>query len=392
MTTKRDYYEVLNVARDAGAEQIKRAYRKLAMKYHPDRNPGDAEAERRFKEATEAYDVLSDGQRRQLYDRYGHEGLRGTSGYDYAHMDVGDIFSMFGDIFGDVFGERGRGRGRRGPHRGPSLQTEIEITLEQVLTGTEKEIEYNRKQTCQTCQGSGAKPGSVPQTCATCNGRGQVAQSGFGGMFRMVTTCPDCAGSGQMVTDRCRDCRGNGRVPQKRRVSVRIPPGIEDGQSIRVGGEGEAGIGGGPNGDLYVIVRIAPHRLFEREGEHLILQMPISFTQAALGAEVKVPTIDGQEHTLTIPPGTQHGDHSRQRGLGLPDLRTGQRGDMAVIFTIEIPRKLTSRQKALLEEFAQTESHHRSVMPHTKGFFERIREYLTGPPAGSNDDRRGEQS
>ena len=392
MATKRDYYEVLNVERNASGDEIKRAYRKLAMKYHPDRNPDDAEAERRFKEATEAYDVLTDPQRRQLYDRYGHEGLRGTSGYDYSHMDVGDIFSMFGDIFGDVFGERG-GRRQRGSGRGPSLQTEIEITLEEVLSGTEKEIEYSRKQTCETCQGSGAKPGSTPKTCATCAGRGQVAQSGFGGMFRMVTTCPDCAGSGRMVTDRCRDCRGNGRVPQKRHVTVHIPPGVDDGQSVRVTGEGEAGPMGGPPGDLYVIIRIAAHRLFEREGEHLVLKMPISFTQAALGAEVNVPTVDGEEHALRIKPGTQHGDHLRLPGLGLPELRTGRRGDMVVLFTIEIPRKLNSRQKQLLQEFSETETNHRSVMPHTKGFFERIREYLTGQPVGSESgNQRGDES
>jgi molecular chaperone DnaJ len=378
MPTQADYYEVLGIEREAGVADVKRAYRKLAMKYHPDRNPGDAEAEVRFKEAAEAYEVLSNAEKRQRYDRYGHAGLKGTSGHDFSHMDAGDIFSMFEDIFGGggggPFGGARRRRGRQGPQRGYDLQTQAEVTLEEVASGVEREIEFTRQDLCESCKGSGAAPGAQPVACVSCGGAGQVAQSGLGGMFRMVTTCPACAGAGKVVKDKCKTCAGDGRQPKKRVLSVKIPAGIHDGQAIRVPGEGEPGAMGGPHGDLHVVVRVKEHELFTREDDHLILKMPISFTQAALGATLKVPVIDG-EHEVTIKPGSQHGDLIRAAGKGLPNLRNGRRGDLAIVLMIEIPNRLTERQEELLREFAETED--RDVMPHSRGFWDKIKSYIS---------------
>lgn len=375
MAEKADYYQVLGVERNASNDDIRRAYRRLAMKYHPDRNRGDKEAETKFKQAAEAYEVLSDPQRRQRYDRYGHEGLRGIGGHDFSRMDVGDIFSMFEDIFGDFgFGGGRRGRGGSRAHRGYDLQTEVTLELEEVLRGAEKEIEFTRQDNCDTCAGTGAKPGSRPETCRTCGGQGQVAQSGFGGMFRMVTTCPSCGGAGQVLRDRCPTCGGQGRRPRHRVLTVKIPPGIHEGQAVRVPGEGEPGSHGGPRGDLHVAVRIAEHKLFARDRDDLILQMPLSFTQAALGAQVQVPTLDGP-HTLTIKPGSQHGQTIRIPERGLPNLRTGQRGDLIVVLEIEIPKKLSKKQEQLLREFADTED--RTVLPASTGFWDKIKQYLT---------------
>ena len=376
MATTRDYYEILNIERDADGEAIKRSYRKLAMKYHPDRNPGDREAETRFKEAAEAYEVLSNPEKRQRYDRFGHEGLRGTSGHDFSHMDASDIFSMFEDIFGDFMGgpRRRHGGGRARAQRGYDLETQTEITLEEVSTGVEREIEFTRQDVCETCRGNGAKPGSEPITCITCAGTGQVAQSGFGGMFRMVTTCQACGGRGKVYKDKCPTCKGSGRTPKNRHLKVKIPRGIHSGQAVRIVGEGEPGAMGGPRGDLHVVVRVADHKLFTREDDHLILRMPVSFTQAALGAHVKVPTLDG-EAEITIKPGTQHGEIFRLAGVGLPNLRTGRRGDLIVMLLIEIPNKLSEKQNRLLREFAETEDH--DVMPESKGFWDKIKEYLS---------------
>lgn len=376
MATKRDYYEVLSVERTADDETIKRSYRKLAMKYHPDRNPGDTEAEARFKEAAEAYEVLSDAERRQRYDRFGHEGLRGTPGHDFSRMDPNDIFSMFGfgDILEQMFGGAGAARGGRG-QRGYDLEYTLSITLDEVASGVEKEIEFTRKDLCPTCEGSGAKPGSKPVACVTCGGQGKVQQAGFGGMFRMVTTCPACRGAGSVVKDKCTDCKGSGRKPKKRKLSVKIPPGIHDGQAIRVPGEGEPGSLGGGRGDLHVAIRVEEHKLFTREDDHLVLKMPVSFSQAALGAKVKVPTLDGDTE-IEIKPGTQHGTIYRVHDKGLPNLRSGAYGDLAVILLIEVPNKLTAKQRKLLEEYAQTENH--DVLPENKNFWGRIKEHLTG--------------
>jgi molecular chaperone DnaJ len=382
MPTTRDYYEILGVAKTADGEEIKRSYRRLAMKYHPDRNPNDPEAEAKFKECAEAYEVLSDANTRSRYDQFGHEGVRGqgAAAHDFSRMNVHDIFSMFEDIFGGGVGGAAGGRGRqRAVARGYDLETEVSITLEDVLSGCEREIEFTRLDVCEKCTGTGAKPGSKPTMCPTCGGQGRVQQAGLGGMFRMVTTCPACGGRGQIVKDLCDACRGKGRVPKKRKLSVKIPGGISDGQAVRIQGEGEppppemSPGGEGVRGDLHVVVRVKEHEMFAREGEHLLLEMPIGFTQAALGAEVQVPTLSGQD-PLKIPRGTQHGTLFRVTGQGLPNLRTGRRGDLVVITKIEIPKKMTPKQEKLLREFAETED--QSVMPESQGFLKKMKDWL----------------
>jgi molecular chaperone DnaJ len=384
MATQRDYYEILGIDRKADGEEIKRAYRRLAMKHHPDRNPGDAEAEKAFKEAAAAYEVLGDEQKRKIYDQYGHEGLRGSgaAAHDFSRMNVEDIFSMFGDLFSGMgMGGMGGGRGRHGPARGYDLEYEVEVTLKDVLSGCERDIQFNRSDVCDTCRGSGAKPGSKPAKCETCGGHGKVQQTGLGGMFRMVTTCPHCQGRGTMVKERCDACRGKGRQPKHRKLSIKIPPGISDGQAVRVQGEGEppppevSPAGEGQRGDLHVVVRVAEHDLYQREGDHLVMKMPISFTQAALGAHVDVPTIDG-ETKLEIPRGTPHGTLLKLAGKGLPSLRSGRRGDMGVVVLIEVPKKLTHKQEELLREFAKTEE--KSVMPERDSFWKKVKEAFRG--------------
>lgn len=385
MPTARDYYEVLGVERTADAEEIKRAYRRMAMKYHPDRNPGDTEAEARFKEAAEAYEVLADEGKRKTYDQFGHEGLRrggGPATHDFSRMDVTDIFSMFEDIFAGMGGGGGGGRGgRRGPSRGYDLETEVSLTFDDVLKGAERDVEFTRLDVCEKCTGSGAKPGTKPTKCPTCGGHGKVQQSGLGGMFRMVTACPACRGRGSVVAEFCPDCRGKGRVPRKRTISVKIPKGISDGQAVRVQGEGEppppemSPSGEGVRGDLHVVVRVEDHELFDREGNHLGMEMPISFTQAALGAEVDVPTLEGKS-SLKIPKGTQHGAIFRLDGQGLPDLRSGRRGDLVIGVKVEIPRKLTAKQEKLLRDFAETED--KAVLPESHGFMDKIKDIFGG--------------
>jgi len=382
MAVTRDYYEVLSVEKNASADDIKRAYRRLAMKYHPDRNPGDADAETRFKEAAEAYEVLSDPERRARYDKYGHAGLRGTPGHDFSSMNVEDIFSMFNDIFGGMGGFGGGRQSRRGRvARGYDLETGVEVTLEEVLTGCERDVEFKRLDVCQTCDGSGGKPGVEPITCPTCGGQGQVARAELGGMFRMVTACPQCNGRGKLITEKCPDCRGAGRVSVQRSLTVKIPPGIRDGQAIRVQGEGEppppelSPEGKGVRGDLHVVVRIQPHDVFERDGNNLVLALPLSFTQASLGAEVEVPTL-GEPATLAIPPGTQHGKVFRIEGKGLPDLRTQRRGDLVVMTQLVVPRKLTEEQRRLLENYAETED--LDVAPEQASWWEKLKEAITG--------------
>ncbi len=375
MATQRDYYDILSVEKESNLDEIKRAYRKLAMKYHPDRNPGDTNAELHFKECAEAYEVLSDSEKRQRYDRFGHAGLRGTSGHDFSHMDAGDIFSIFDDIFGGMMGGgRGNGRRRSRGQRGYDLETQVQITLNEVATGVTREIQFTRQDTCAKCSGSGAKPGTKPIRCQACGGTGQVAQAGFGGMFRMVTTCPACQGEGMTTKDKCPDCRGSGQTPKQRTLTVKIPPGIHHGQAIRVPGEGEPGRRGGQRGDLHVAVSVAEHHVFVRQDDHLVLRMPVSFTQAALGANVKIPTLDG-DHDLTIPPGTQHGAQFQLSGQGLPNLRSGRSGNMVVILMVEIPQKLTQKQKTLLREFAETEDH--EVMPESRSFWDKVKDYIS---------------
>jgi molecular chaperone DnaJ len=385
-STQRDYYEILSVERTADGEEIKRAYRRLAMKYHPDRNPGDGDAEVKFKECAEAYEVLSDDSKRKVYDQFGHDGLKrggGPAPHDFSRMDVQDIFSMFNDIFGGGGGGGFSGFGgqragaRGGPARGYDLETEVEITLEDVLKGCEREVDFTRMDACDKCAGTGAKPGTKPATCPTCGGQGKVQQTGLGGMFRMVTECPACGGRGKIIKEFCEGCRGKGRVPKKRKLSVRVPPGIADGQAVRVRGEGEppppniSPSGEGMRGDLHVVVRIAEHERFHREGDHLVMELGITFAQATLGSEVEVPSLDGPQK-LTVPRGTQHGTLFKLPGLGLPDLRGGRRGDLGVVVKVEISKKITQQQEKILREYAATEDRH--VLPEEQGFWKNIKE------------------
>ncbi len=366
---KRDYYEVLGVPREAGVADIKRAYRRSALKYHPDNYKGDdkSEGEAKFKELAEAYEVLSDPQKRQLYDQYGHQGLRGAGVHDFSGMGFGDIFSMFGDIFGGGFGGA-----RGGPRRGYDLETEVELTLEEVATGADRTLEFERMDFCETCSGSGAKPGTTPEKCKTCGGHGQVETSG-GGFFRMVRTCPTCRGAGTIVTDPCSDCRGSGRTKKKRVLSVHIPLGIHDGQVVRMRNEGEPGEKGSVRGDLRCYVSVKPHPFLTRHGNDLLCQVPITFTQAALGATVEAPTLAGREEVV-VPPGTQHGEAITLKRRGLPDPRSGRKGNQVVQFLIEVPRKLTKKQTQLLRELADIEDI--NVLPVKKGFFEKLKEYF----------------
>jgi molecular chaperone DnaJ len=376
-TTKRDYYEILGLARNASDEEIKRAYRRLAMKYHPDRNNGDGkvEAELRFKECSEAYEILSDQHKRRRYDQFGHEGITGQ--HDFSHMDVTDIFSMFDEIFGGGFGGRSRGGSQRAARaqRGYDLETQVELTLQEVATGAEKTIEFERQDACETCRGSGAKPGTSPTVCPQCAGQGRIAQQGFGGMFRMVTTCPNCRGRGSVIREHCNACGGTGRQIRKRVVTVKIPAGVHEGQAVRIVGEGEAGEAGATPGDLHCYITIRPHPLFSRHNNDLVCQVPISFTQAALGGEIDVPTLKGTER-FTIPAGAQHGEVFKLKGKGLPDIRSYRNGDQVVQIMIEIPRKLSERQKQLLREFASTEDS--TVMPQRKGFLDKLKDMITG--------------
>jgi molecular chaperone DnaJ len=384
-TTKRDYYEILGVERTASGEEIKRAYRRLAMKYHPDRNNGDGreEAEVRFKECAEAYEVLADNEKRRRYDQFGHQGVAGMGQHDFSHMDVGDIFSMFDEIFGGLGGGFGRGgagaasRGAAAPRasRGFDLETQVELTLQEVAVGAEKTIEFERQDSCEQCKGSGAKAGSSPVVCVQCGGQGRVAQQGFGGMFRMVTTCPNCRGRGTVIRDHCPSCGGTGRQLKKRVVTVKIPAGVHEGQAVRIVGEGEAGDSGAPNGDLHCYITIKAHPVFTRHNNDLVCQVPISFTHAALGGDIEVPTLKGTEK-LDIPAGTQHGEVFKLKGKGLPDIRSYRNGDEVVQILIEVPRKLSEKQKTLLREFATTEDD--KSLPQRKGFLEKLKQAITG--------------
>jgi molecular chaperone DnaJ len=379
-TAKRDYYEVLDVQRTADAEEIKRAYRRLAMKFHPDRANGDkAEAEIKFKECSEAYEVLSDDGKRRRYDQFGHEGVTGQ--HDFSHMDVTDIFSMFDDIFGGALGGGGgRGRGRARASRGYDLETRIELTLQEVAAGAEKQIDFERHDRCEHCAGTGAKPGTAPVVCLQCGGQGRVAQQGFGGMFRMVVACPNCRGRGTVVRDHCPNCGGTGRQLRKRTVVVKVPAGVHDGQAVRVSGEGEAGENGATAGDLHVYIAVKEHAIFSRHNNDLVCQVPISFSEAALGARIEVPTLKGVEH-MDVPAGTQHGEVFKLKSRGLPDVRSHRAGDQLVQIVIEVPKKLNDRQKQLLREFAASED--ARLQQQRTGFFDKLKDLIKGEDSKS---------
>ncbi len=382
--SKRDYYEVLGVERNAAPDQVKRAFRQAALKYHPDRNR-EAGAVEKFKEVSEAYEVLSDPEKRNRYDRFGHQGLDGVGLHDFSGMAVDDIFSVFGDIFGDIFGGMGGGRSRaRGDH-GIDIQAVIEIDLKEVATGVEKSLRFQRNDFCEVCGGKGAQPGTSPKTCRACGGYGQVERQTNMGLFvtRSVVNCPTCQGRGVVIDRPCKKCHGSGRSAKECVVNIKIPPGVHEGQRIRLRGEGEPGRSGMARGDLHCILRIREHEFFERDGDHLICRLPIAFTQAALGAQVEVPTLTGTA-PLKIPAGTQHGTIFRLPGKGLPNLRNGRIGDEIVQVLIEIPSRLSRAQKDLLHKFATTEDE--NVLPESKGFFERVKEYLTGPGGDSEKD------
>lgn len=346
-----DYYELLRVPRHATTEEIKSAYRQLALKYHPDRNPGDSAAEEQFKQISEAYQVLSDPEKRQLYDLYGKEGLVDVDLGGFGGFE--DLFRGFGDIFEDFFGFGRRTRRSRQPQPGADLRQRVTLTLEEVILGIDTEVELTRRAACRGCGGSGLRPGAARQTCSRCQGRGQVASSR--GMLRVFTTCPACEGEGAVVTSPCETCRGAGAVKEKKIMHIRIPPGVDHGTRLRLRGEGEAGRNGGPSGDLFIEVQVAPHPVFTRQGRNLHYQTSLSFVAAALGTEITVPTLNGKPAQLTIPPGTQNGAVFHIAGQGLPNLKNSHRGDLVVEVQLKTPDHLTPRQEELLKEFLRLE-------------------------------------
>ena len=357
---KRDYYEVLGVEKTADDAALKKAYRALAKKYHPDMNPGDAEAEKKFKEASEAYAVLSDPEKRRQYDQYGHaafeQGGMGAGGFDFSGMDFTDIF---GDLFGDFFGgRRSSGRSSNGPMKGANIRTSVRITFEEAIFGCEKEIELNTKDECKTCKGSGAKPGTKPVTCGKCNGKGQVVftQQSFFGMVRNVQACPDCGGTGQIIKDKCPDCKGSGYIPMKKRFAVDIPAGIDNGQCKRLAGQGEPGVNGGPRGDVLVEVIVGRHPIFQRQDQNIFSTVPISYAIAALGGDIVIDTVDGKV-VYEVKAGTQTDTRIRLKGKGVPYLRDrNTRGDHYVTLVVQVPEKLSHEAKELLRKFDEATS------------------------------------
>ncbi len=376
---KRDYYEVLGVSRDAGPEEIKKAYRRLARQYHPDANNGNKETEAKFKEVKEAYDVLSDPQQRSRYDRYGHEpeGFSGFGGFGSGGFGgMGGIEDIFETFFGGGFTGTRRRQKRAEPQRGADLRYDLEITLEEVLSGKETYINIPRLEVCPQCHGSGGKEGALPVTCSACGGSGQqqVVRNTAFGSFMSIHTCEACKGEGRIVKERCPNCRGEGRVARERKIEVKIPPGVEDGSRLRLSGEGEGGLRGGPPGDLYVVMHIRPHEVFQRRGDDLTCQVTISIVDAALGGEIKITTLDGTAK-LIIPEGTQSGTTFRLKGKGLPQLRGYGRGDLLVTVRVEIPRHLNAKQKKILREFAEAGG---AKLSEEKSFFERVKDTLGG--------------
>ncbi len=367
MAGKADYYGLLGVRRDTGAEELKKAYRKAALRYHPDRNPGDKAAEEKFKALSEAYQVLSDPEKRSQYDRFGHAAFeQGAGGFGGG----ADFSTNFEDIFGDIFGDFFGGGGRTGRQvRGQDLSYSLEVSFEEAAFGTEKTVSIPRRVTCVTCQGTGAKPGTRPQTCGTCRGRGQMRfQQGF---FTVARTCKECGGQGTVVTDSCTECQGTGAVRKTSNLQIKIPGGVDSGSRLKLRGEGEAGPAGGSAGDLYVSIRVGEHPLFERHHNEVICELPVSFPQAALGADIEAPTLEGKIK-MKVPAGTQSGRIFRLRGKGIVDLHGGRRGDQLVRIVVETPTDLGAKQKELLEEFARLNGG--EVHPISKGFFDKVKE------------------
>ncbi len=359
--TKRDYYDILGVSRSASESELKKAYRQQALKFHPDKNPGDQEAEDKFKEAAEAYEVLKDPNKRQVYDQYGHEGLKGK-GFG-GPKGFEDIFSSFGDIFGDFFG------GSRAPSTGADLRLDLSISFAEAAFGAKKEVTVTKNENCGTCSGSGAQPGHSPQMCNTCRGTGQVVRSQ--GFFSVNSPCPSCQGAGQIITHPCTKCRGEGRVSGKKQVSINIPGGVDDGSRLRLRAEGEPGPSGLPPGDLYVFIHVKAHEFFHREGNDIHCRLNLTFSQAALGAEIEVPVLDnGHTKIITVSSGIQANDSHRITGAGIPNLRGHGRGDQIIHFHIETPKRLNKRQKELFKELAEIDGN--PVMETLKGFFQKL--------------------
>jgi molecular chaperone DnaJ len=379
---KRDYYETLGVAKTASEQDLKSAFRKLAKEHHPDKNPGDKEAERKFKELNEAYEALKDPQKRAAYDRFGHAAFEGGMGGGRAggHGFGPDFASSMSDIFDDLFGEfmggrrGGAGRGRSGRERGSDLRYNLEISLVEAFSGKSAQIRVPASATCETCDGTGAKAGTKPVSCRTCGGHGKVRASQ--GFFTIERTCPSCQGRGEMIDDPCSTCAGTGRVTKERTLSVNIPAGVEDGTRIRLAGEGEAGLRGGPPGDLYIFLSIKTHEFFQRDGADVFCKVPISMTTAALGGQIDVPTLEGTTHRVRVPEGTETGKQFRLKGKGMPVLRSNVAGDLYIQVEVETPKNLTSRQRQLLEEF-ERESR-KDTSPESHGFFARVKEFFEG--------------
>ena len=372
---QRDFYEVLGIARNASADEIKRAYRKLAMEYHPDRNSG-ADAADRFKEINRAYEVLSDTDKRSAFDRFGHAGVDGAGGP--AGFDGFSTFEGFGDIFDAFFSGAGRGGRRRGPARGADLRARITLTFEEAAFGAERELDYARLEHCDECRGSGAAPGSKPEVCPECNGAGEIrrAQQSVFGQFVNVSTCGRCRGEGRVIANPCANCRGRGGIRKSRQISVKIPAGVDDGQQVRLTGEGEVGERGGQPGNLYVLLDVQPHELFERLDDHILYDLPLNVAQAALGTSLEIPTLEG-DMAFDVPAGTQSGDEFVVRGQGVPRLNSSRRGDMIVRATVVVPESLTEEQQTLLEELAETLG--TPSLPHrNKSFLERLRDAVAG--------------
>ncbi|MDR0521269.1 MAG: molecular chaperone DnaJ [Planctomycetaceae bacterium] len=367
---KPDYYEVLGVPRNAGKDEIAAAYRKLAMKYHPDRNPGDSEAVEQFKLCAAAYEILGNPEKRALYDQYGHAGLEANGGGSQFH-DVNDIFGAFGDIFGAFFGGGHRTGGHRAPAPGNDVRCNLTIDLHEAARGITKEITFRRHETCTACSGSGSKPGKKPERCPYCGGQGRITQST--GIFSIQTTCPKCRGEGAIITDPCPDCRGSGLIPQTVNREIKIPAGVDTGTRLRMQGEGEKSPEGGPPGDCYVFITVKQHPLFQREGQDLICRVPISYPQAALGAEIEIPTLDGREN-ITIPSGTQNNDVITLRGRGMPVPRRNIAGDLHIQVYIEVPRKLKAEHRKLLQKLAELEGEH--TLPEKKNFFSKLGDFV----------------